>query len=197
MKKRLLYFLLIVSVLPLLIFQGYILLLQSASYNQFLGMIRKADEGNRDRLYYIIGNLVDIPPEIGDLRNLKHLSIQYNSLKTIPPEIGKLTNLTLLSFPDNRLAELPPEIGKLTNLTFLVLSYNQLRELPPEIGKLSNLETLLLDNNNLTSLPPEIGNLTKLTDLDLANNPYDAPKEIIEQGDWAIFEYYANQNRRS
>ena len=106
---------------------------------------------------------------------------------SIPPEIGNLTNLRYLSLGSQLTGSIPPEIGNLTNLTFLNLRWNQLTgSIPPEIGNLTNLTFLNLYDNQLTGeIPPEIGNLTNLTYLDLDNNRLTGiiPDEICNQGD--------------
>ena len=51
-----------------------------------------------------------IPPEIGDLTNLRHLYLYNNQLTgSIPSEIGNLTNLTRLYLENNQLTEVIPE----------------------------------------------------------------------------------------
>ena len=81
-----------------------------------------------------------IPPEIGNLTNLTHLTIIETQLTgEIPSEIGNLTNLTELYLYNNQLTgEIPSEIGNLTNLTHLGLRYNQLTgEIPESICDLN------------------------------------------------------------
>ena len=194
MLRKLIYLIILFIIVPVLGFSAYILFLRVASYNTARDEIRTAIAQEYDTLFFIIGDLVNLPTEIGDVQSLRRLSVQYHPLIRLPSEIGNLSNLEEFSIATTRLRELPPEIGNLTNLTWLVLERNRLRELPPEIGNLSNLQTLRLRDNQLTSLPSEIGNLTNLTELQLSGNPFNAPQEIIEQGDWAIFHYYASQN---
>ena len=98
------------------------------------------------------------------------LDLTGKGLGTLPPEIGNLTNLRLLALSFNDLTVLPAEIGNLTNLVNLYLNHNQLWVLPPQIGKLSSLQYLNLRDNRLMGLPREIGNLTLLTNLDLRSN---------------------------
>ena len=115
-----------------------------------------------------------LPPEIGDLTELRVLHLHYNSLSgTIPSEIGNLTRLRNLQLYGNDLAgTIPAALGDLTELTDLDLSYNELAgTVPPEIGKLVQLRTLYLESNNLFgAIPPEIGNLTGLSLLWLHSN---------------------------
>jgi Leucine Rich Repeat (LRR) protein len=112
-------------------------------------------------------------------------------------EAAEAEGATELWLWGRRLEELPPEIGNLTNLTSLTISNSELTALPSEIGNLTNLEILDLRSNRITELPSEIGNLTNLRWLPLDGNSFDAPLEVMEQGDWAIFEYYANRESES
>jgi Leucine-rich repeat (LRR) protein len=57
-----------------------------------------------------------LPPEIGQLKNLRRLALYNNHLTTLPPEIGQLSNLQVLGLEENNLSILPAEIGQLTNL---------------------------------------------------------------------------------
>jgi len=112
-----------------------------------------------------------IPPEIGNLTNLKKFFLSFTKMSgSIPPELGKLTQLTKLDLSNNQLTgSIPNELGKLTNLEFLDLSNNQLTgSIPPEIGNLTNLEFLGLKDNQLTgSIPTEFKKLTNLQILNM------------------------------
>lgn len=107
------------------------------------------------------GTFTTVPPEIGDLINLKYIML-CGDLIAIPPEIGKLTALQILQLFGNELTALPPEIGNLVLLERLTVHNNRLTTLPREIGNLTNLHELNVSRNPLTSLPLEIGYLTKL-----------------------------------
>ncbi|WP_132011654.1 hypothetical protein [Flavobacterium sp. 90] len=139
-----------------------------------------------------------IPPEIGQLKYLKFLSIRDNKLSgTIPEEIGKLIDVEILALDANKLSgNLPkgiydlksliyiyvnnnllsgtisPEIKKLTNLTYIYSSINQFSgSIPAEIGQLSKLIFIDFRSNELTGpIPPEIGQLKNLTSLYLQYN---------------------------
>ena len=114
--------------------------------------------------------LIQIPPEIGQLQQLQKLSLSDNQLTQIPPEIGQLQQLQYLCLYNNQITQLPPEIGQLRQLRYLGLSNNQLTQIPLEIGQLQQLQKLYLHNNRLTQIPPEIGQLQQLRELGLSNN---------------------------
>ncbi|XOF32829.1 MAG: COR domain-containing protein [Candidatus Electrothrix sp. YB6] len=134
------------------------------------------------RVLDLIGNqLTSLPPEIGQLTKLTELDLSFNQLTALPQEIYQLTNLTRLDLSLNQLSSLPQEIGQLTKLTRLNLRFNQLSSLPSEICQLTNLMGLSLDSNRLTALPPELFQLTNLTTLFLgANQLTTLPPEICQ-----------------
>ncbi len=115
-----------------------------------------------------------IPPQLGDLSNLRSLNLSLNQLSgSIPPQLGDLSNLISLDLPINQLSgSIPPELGNLSNLEYLFLGGNQLSgSIPPELGNLSYLQQLSLTRNQLSgSIPPELGNLSYLEFLYLNDN---------------------------
>jgi len=135
--------------------------------------------------------LTVLPPEIGQLTNLRELALGGNRLTALPPEIGQLANLRRLALSGNRLTVLPPEIGQLTRLETLRLDGNQLTALPPEIGQLTRLGTLALGGNQLTTLPRELADLLSGgLELGLAGNPLQgAILELYGQGPQALASY--------
>ena len=127
------------------------------------------------RLLHLLGNgfTGEIPPELGNLTNVEELWFQTNQLTgEIPPELGNLTNVGLVSFGQNQLSgEIPSELGNMASLWSLSFWNNQLTgEIPPELGNLTNLEVLLVSENPITGeVPAELGNLTNLSRLDLSD----------------------------
>jgi len=119
-----------------------------------------------------VNQIVEIPKEIGNLVKLKVLNLSYNQIKKIPKEIGNLVKLKELFLDNNRIKEIPKEIGKLVNLERLYLNFNKITEIPKEIGMgsaLVNLKELYLSENLITEIPKEIGNLINLERLYLSN----------------------------
>ena len=135
-----------------------------------------------------------IPSELGDLSNLRTLSLRDNYYLTgaIPPELGSLRDLEHLHIGDNSLTggEIPSELGDLSNLEGLDLRGSSLTgAIPPWLGDLSNLEWLSLHNNSLTgAIPSELGSLSNLERLSLGSNSLtgEIPSEL---GDLSSLEW--------
>ncbi len=125
------------------------------------------------------GLLGPIPPELGNLTEMRILSIHNSGLSgVIPPELGNLANLERLDLWENMLSgNIPVEICGIESLRSIGLSTNRLSgEIPSELANLSNLEGLGLSQNHLSgSIPPWLGNLTKLRGLGLASNQLTGP----------------------
>ena len=99
-----------------------------------------------------------IPQEIGKLAKLESLEVRFTHMGgSIPAEIGNLTNLKRLVLTDSQFSgSIPSEIGNLTNLTHLDLSFNQLTgRIPSELSSLFNLKYSNLYSNRLTGCLPD------------------------------------------
>ncbi|MCL7031725.1 hypothetical protein MKW94_030409 [Papaver nudicaule] len=142
----------------------------------------------------------DVPPELGNCKNLKTLDLSFNSITgSIPLQVWELPNLTdLVMWANNITGELPstictdenanletlilnnnlmtgtlPEsLGACTRLLWVSLSTNKIGgRIPSGIGNLKNLAILQLGNNLLDGdIPPELGNCKSLIWLDLNSN---------------------------
>ena len=110
-----------------------------------------------------------IPPGLGNLANLRVLSLNYNRLTgQIPPELGGLGKLTRLELGDNGLTgEIPSSLSNLTNLVWLELDDNDLTgAIPSSLGGLIHLTWLELYGNKFTGpIPSSMGNLSSLRHL--------------------------------
>jgi Leucine-rich repeat (LRR) protein len=127
------------------------------------------------RLYLDNNALTSLPPELGNLNELRGLDLNFNQLTSLPPELGNLSKLHTLDLRSNQLSgNIPNVLGNLSNLRRLNLKNNQFSgTIPPELGNLSKLITLNLSDNQFSgTIPPELGNLSKLRYLYLRNNQF-------------------------
>ncbi len=137
---------------------------------------------NRNRLW---GR---IPPEWGDLSELRELRLGLNLLSgTIPTELKRLSRLEVLGLGFAGVeGPLPAWLGELTELYELGLSGNYFDSpIPPELGNLRNLRTLDLSGAEVWGpIPPELGNLSKLGYLSLSDNHFSGsiPSELGKLG---------------
>jgi len=121
-----------------------------------------------------------LPPEIGDLTELRKFHMGYNSVSgPIPPEFGNLTALTQAYLYSNALTgEIPAELGGLSQLAELWLYDNELKgPLPPEVGDMTGLTRLILTKNTGLSgpLPGSLTGLEELTELLMGETGLCAP----------------------
>jgi hypothetical protein len=138
-------------------------------------------------------NLKQVPPELTELKKLRHLQIwipaslpellesicvlpalqfldiSNSQIETLSVSIGKLQNLEILKADFSRIRTLPDTIGELIMLKELDLSGSLLETLPRSIGKLQNLEILKANFTELERLPDTIGELVMLRELDVSN----------------------------
>ena len=99
----------------------------------------------------------ELPPEIGQLTELRELKLQTNQLTgEIPEEVFTLEALEALWLYSNQLTGgLPSEVGDLTSLSSLILSFNRLSgPVPAEVGGLPELWDLKLEDSGLTGCVP-------------------------------------------
>lgn len=96
-----------------------------------------------------------IPPGIGNLKNLEALILNVNHIQSVPKEIKHLTNLRLLDLSDNPGLSDIEHVTVLPNLQNLILYGCGLTKLPRSISKMKSLRVLGLKGNHLTELEIE------------------------------------------
>ncbi len=125
-----------------------------------------------------------LPEGFANLTHLHTIYLSNNQLRELPNWIGSLTQLVTLYLYNNQLHHMPDGLGRLTQLRELNLAYNQLHELPDELANLTQLQRLYLSNNQLHKLPDGLGNLNRLQRLNLDNNRLrELPDELASLTD--------------
>ncbi len=92
-----------------------------------LGNDEFTEEENRNRIS-------NIPDDIGKIKNLRTLNLEYNQITSISDELSGLQNLAYLNLKNNRLKELPEKIANMEQLKRLEIINNPFEILPPEIA---------------------------------------------------------------
>ena len=93
--------------------------------------------------------LVGLPTSLQRLNKLEVLNLDRNKLRELPAGIGDLIELRNLSVSNNQLVDLPTSMQKLGELEKLNLCNNKLTELPAGIGDLKELSWLYVSGNPL------------------------------------------------
>ncbi len=96
-------------------------------------------------------DLNELPHNIGDLKDLKFLSITKTKISSLTDSIGNLTNLNTLILSDNYLEILPESFVNLTSLHKIDLSNNQFKEIPTQLWALKEVIDLILEGNPLST----------------------------------------------
>jgi Leucine-rich repeat (LRR) protein len=124
----------------------------SISFNPLVSLKGIGEYSGLRKLDVSCCQLVELPHEIGMLKNLQSLAAHDNHLTHIPDTIGKLEALGKMSLHSNSLKALPSTFGNLTSLKWLSLHFNKFENLPTSFSNLSQLQRLSLHHNALTEL---------------------------------------------
>lgn len=123
-----------------------------------------------------------LPIELSMLANLSKLVVDSqpgeargNQLTSLPESIGNLVNLKHLSIANNRLVTLPASICQLEQLETFWANNNNLIQLPAQIFQLRKLQRFIVCDNLLRSLPSEMHSMRALSTFVVANNPLRYP----------------------
>ena len=126
-------------------------------------------------------NLKFVPPEIGQLRNLRTLMLGGNDLDVVPKGIEKLVLLQNLQLSNNLIKEVTWELARLANLRNLFLDGNKITTLPYEMRVLTKLEELQIGDNRFKEIPPQCFGMTSLTDLWCQGNKISIVPNTIQK----------------
>ena len=119
-----------------------------------------------------------LPPEIGDLDQLRQLNISSSGLTgAIPREIGRLTQLESIYLDRNDLTgPIPHELGLLPRLRRIDFNQNDLSgEIPPSLLMSGSITHIFMHENNLAGpIPREFHARSQIAFLRLYSNQLDS-----------------------
>lgn len=121
-----------------------------------------------------------ISPHIKALMSLTILRLDNNNLVQLVPQISNLKLLEELSVSNNRIYEIPYCFGEsLTQLQTLNVSDNCIKSLPASLGNLGkySLKSLFLHGNSFTSFPSTFLHMCNLQELSLEWFLYAKPSK--------------------
>jgi Leucine-rich repeat (LRR) protein len=176
------------------------------SKNMFQTFPLKATELKKIEELDITENYISqLPDEFYEMKSLKILHSNMNSIKSISPKIKTMENLEELAFSENKtkiegihhIASLPNMIKlflsyndlKIEDISFissmkklyrLDLSYNNLGEFPRVILDFENLHDIHLSGINMTEIPYEIEKMKKLRIVNIAHNEITGPRDVFK-----------------
>lgn len=117
--------------------------------------------------YREISFLLGLPSQLLEQEQIELLNISIKNSR-LHREIGQLKNLRILSLTYGRLQQLHKALGQLTKLEELCLSFNMFHNIPEELALAPKLHTLYLDQSPIDSLPDDLSVLSKIKRLSLA-----------------------------
>jgi len=134
-----------------------------------------------------------LPPEIGNLTELRVLVCSGNMIDSIPPEIASCVNLQKLDCASNRITALPPAIGSLSKLTHLDVRHNRVETIAPEIADCKSLYLLQLTGNKLTELNIAVTKIASLKELYLKDNRLVTLPSAIAKNTYQYIDFIGNK----
>lgn len=120
------------------------------------------------RLSLFANNFTTIPQAILDCHALEELYLADNPLKNLPPEINQLSELRHLDISDTKIVYISPLW--FPKLEILAIEDQEQRRIPNYIFELRSLRKLSLASNNIRNISPKLLQLQDLTQLDLSYN---------------------------
>ncbi|MEK4171482.1 COR domain-containing protein [Lysinibacillus sp. FSL L8-0312] len=135
-------------------------------------------------------HMKNLPKEISNLKSLKFLNLNENNFETFPEEITSIESLEFLAI-DNIYNEIPNSIASLRNLKYLYLPEIMINTLPDSIGELTNLEKIYLGRSKIQTLPESMTSLINLKEIIIEETPLSKkiPPEIFNQTPSQLINY--------
>jgi Leucine-rich repeat (LRR) protein len=99
------------------------------------------------------------------MARLTKLQFSKNQITELPPAIGRMRELRHLSMAGNRIAVLPDSIANLSKLRVCDLSDNRLTVLPEAFGRVQIVNQLRVRNNPLSALPAGFATMRATIDI--------------------------------
>lgn len=128
-----------------------------------------------------------LPVELFDLPFLVKLNLSFaNELRNIPREIGRLRRLEVLIIQFGNFNTIPSEMGNIRSLRIIQLNNCFVNAIPASFGNLENLEELYFTANRTNSgnfivVPSQLGRLRNLRILDLNTDVPDIERFWIPE----------------
>ncbi|XP_074338508.1 disease resistance protein Roq1-like isoform X2 [Apium graveolens] len=122
-------------------------------------------------ILYGCSYLEELPCELGEMKSLSLLSIEFTAITSLPESIGHLCEFSELFLHScKKLRSLPSSICNLTAIKCLDLNHcSNLKELPANIGNIKSLRMLRAEGTAIKVLPESIEHLSELVELVLVN----------------------------
>ena len=127
-------------------------------------------------------DIPDIPLWVWDLENLEELCINNDSIETVPARIKMLKNLRQLKICGATIAWLPDEMGALPELAVLELCCPKLKSLPESFSNLKSMEKFTFTNCNLRAIPDFVCAWPELATLEISMaNTFQGPYTLMRR----------------
>jgi len=116
-------------------------------------------------------NFIALPDNIGNLKNLTKLTVNWSAIEKLPDSIGGLSSLNELDLFSRKLTFLPDSIGNLRNLAKLTIDCSPIEKLP--------LARLELKSSAIEKLPDTLAGCSSLEYLDICNTGFASLPNFI------------------
>jgi len=121
-----------------------------------------------------------IPPSVGNLKELKSITLINTKVKAVPVEFYNLTNLEYIDFHNNELTEIDARIRNFSKLRYLDLSGNVELKTMFDVSGIPALKTLDLSNTGISFIPPGYINADSIKSITLCPSLFQDQHQLNE-----------------